>query len=138
MPSRSRSPNISCVLFLSSLVLAGCAAGDTRFTVEEPAGFWMGLWHGLIACVTLVLGIFYDSVEIYERNNSGGWYDFGFLIGIMSLSGSGHHSHRKWRCKNDEDANFSWSRFPSKGSARAEVSWGTGTEKEEEPDRQGG
>lgn len=86
-----------CWLLIAAALVAGCAAGDARFSPTEPAGFWIGLWHGLIACVTLVVGIFWDGVEIYERNNTGGWYDLGFLIGTSLFAGSGHKSHGAWR-----------------------------------------
>ncbi|MFO0636695.1 MAG: hypothetical protein U0168_28005 [Nannocystaceae bacterium] len=77
---------------LAVLVLAAaCAAGDPRFTAEAPAGFWVGLWHGAISMVTLVIGIFVDHVHVYEVHNTGGWYDFGFLIGATSLWGASSH-----------------------------------------------
>jgi hypothetical protein len=95
-------------IVLGCLMLAGCAAGNPRFDEAEPAGFWFGLWHGLIACVAFVVGLFDDSVQIYERVNNGAWYDLGFLIGVMAFSGSGHQSHGRWRaskaeCKRLED-----------------------------------
>jgi hypothetical protein len=85
-----------------ALALCGCAAGDPQLTSERPAGFWLGLWHGIISWVTLIVGIFDPSVEVYERNNTGGWYDFGFLLGATSIWGGGssagyHRSHRRWR-----------------------------------------
>ena len=55
-----------------------------------PAGFLAGLWHGLILPITFIVSLFSTSVRIYETNNSGRWYDFGFLIGATSsLGGSG-------------------------------------------------
>jgi hypothetical protein len=79
-----------------AVALAGCAAGDARFTGGSPAGFWFGLWHGAIALIAFVIGLFDDSVQIYERANNGAWYDFGFLLGLLCVSGGGHHS-RRWR-----------------------------------------
>lgn len=87
--------NGNLVLALGAmLLLAGCAAGDPRFTGDAPAGFWVGLWHGLIACVTLIVGIFVDSVRVYEIHNTGGWYDFGFLIGVTAIGGHRTITHR--------------------------------------------
>jgi hypothetical protein len=87
---------VACV----SVVLVGCVAGDPMFTAELPAGFFMGLWHGIISFVTLVIGIFYESVQVYEVENTGGWYDFGFLLGVSSIWGS-HAGARAWtrRCR---------------------------------------
>lgn len=85
---------------LLAAALVGCGAGDPRFTAESPAGFFVGLWHGIISMITLVIGIFTDSVQVYERNNTGGWYDFGFLLGVSSTWGGGsttayHRSRRR-------------------------------------------
>lgn len=56
----------------------------------EPAGFWAGLWHGLIIPITFLVSLFDRGVRIYESNNSGLWYDFGFIIGASStLGGTG-------------------------------------------------
>jgi len=48
----------------------------------SPAGFWPGLWHGIIAPITFIVSLFADGVRIYVTNNSGRWYDFGFVLGI--------------------------------------------------------
>jgi hypothetical protein len=85
-------------LGLMSILLVGCAAGNPQFTIEAPAGFWVGIWHGMISCVTLVIGIFNDNVGVYEVDNTGGWYDFGFLIGVTMLWGHRTITHR---CKRE-------------------------------------
>jgi hypothetical protein len=46
------------------------------------AGIAQGLWHGLIAPVTLVLSFFNESIQMYEVHNSGKEYNLGFLIGV--------------------------------------------------------
>jgi len=55
----------------------------------KPAGFWAGLWHGLISPITFLVSLFYPGVRIYETNNRGRLYDFGFVIGISGAFGSG-------------------------------------------------
>jgi hypothetical protein len=61
----------------------------------SPAGFLAGLWHGLIVQITFIISLFSVNVRIYETNNCGRWYDFGFLIGISSsLGGSGSTMNR--------------------------------------------
>ena len=82
-------------LGLACLLFVGCAAGSPQFTSEAPAGFWLGIWHGLISFVTLVIGIFNDHVRVYEVDNTGGWYDFGFLIGVTMLWGHRTITHRR-------------------------------------------
>jgi hypothetical protein len=49
-----------------------------------------GLWHGIIAPITLVLSFFNTDIQMYEVHNAGSEYDLGFLIGvtlILSLLG---------------------------------------------------
>lgn len=70
-------------------MLLGCTAGDPRLTAEAPAGFWLGLWHGAISWVTLVIGLFSDQVQVYEVHNRGGLYDLGFLLGVGLVHGGG-------------------------------------------------
>ena len=75
-----------------ALVLSSCAAGPNPAvgTGREPAGFWLGLWHGIIFPVTFVISLFTDTVSVYEAANNGNWYDFGFFVGLLiSLGGSG-------------------------------------------------
>jgi len=76
----------------ATLLLSSCAAGanPSTGTGGEPAGFWLGLWHGIILPVTFVISLFTDSVSVYEVANNGNWYDFGFFLGVLvSLGGSG-------------------------------------------------
>jgi hypothetical protein len=84
----------SAGLVLLALLLASCAAGPNAL-VGSPtaegviAGFWRGLWHGAIAPITFLISLFSSSVHVYEVHNNGGWYDFGFVLGITSLHGGG-------------------------------------------------
>lgn len=73
------------------VVAAGCAAAGNDVAGEAGApGFWLGLWHGLIAPITFLVSLFSDTVGIYAVRNSGAWYDFGFLLGLsVVFSGSG-------------------------------------------------
>jgi hypothetical protein len=73
------------------LLLTSCAAGPNTAsgTGEDPAGFWMGLWHGVIVPVTFVISLFTDTVSVYEVANNGNWYDFGFFLGVVIVLGGG-------------------------------------------------
>lgn len=79
------------VAAVALLVLAACAAGPNAAldTGADPAGFWLGLWHGFIVPVTFVVSLFTDDVSVYEVQNSGNWYDVGFVIGVSSVFGGG-------------------------------------------------
>lgn len=77
------------------LLLTSCAAGDVQFTQDNPAGFLYGLWHGVIAFISLIIHIFNENVSVYEVNNTGGWYDLGFLLGVICIWGGGSHASCK-------------------------------------------
>jgi ribose/xylose/arabinose/galactoside ABC-type transport system permease subunit len=80
-----------------ALILAACAAGPNPAVVELPsdvAGFWQGLWHGIIAPVTFFISLFTDRVNIYEVVNNGNWYDFGFVLGAGILFGGSRAGRR--------------------------------------------
>ena len=87
------------ILILSSLFLLSCAAGNEQFTSVNQAGFFYGIWHGVISFMSLIIHIFNDSVVIYEVDNTGGWYDFGFLIGVTAIWGGGCHL----KCKSSKE-----------------------------------
>ena len=82
------------------LVLSACAAGpnaavDVPSAAGDIAGFWRGLWHGIIVPVTFVVSLFSDTVSVYEVHNNGGWYDFGFFLGASFFLGGGGASARR-------------------------------------------
>ena len=79
---------VSLLLVAGVFILSGCAAQHEMY-MTEPAGFWAGLWHGMIVVVTFIISLFTDSVGIYEINNTGAWYNFGFVLGILIVSGCG-------------------------------------------------
>ena len=91
--------NYRLFLLLSfCLIITACTAGGEQFALQSPAGFWSGFWHGAISIITLIIHIFNESVLVYETNNSGGWYDFGFLLGVIFVWGGGCH----FKCKSTE------------------------------------
>ncbi len=88
------------VAILAVFLLAGCAAG-TNPTVDIPniagksAGFWSGLWHGVISPITFIISLFSDNVNVYEVYNSGNWYDFGFMFGVSLIFGGGARAAKR-------------------------------------------
>jgi hypothetical protein len=44
-----------------------------------------GLWHGIIAPVTLILSFFNPDLHMYEVHNAGSEYDLGFLLGVALI-----------------------------------------------------
>lgn len=57
----------------------------------NSAGFLGGFWHGMIAPITFIISLFNQNVRIYETNNNGRWYDFGFCLGAGIIIGNGTH-----------------------------------------------
>ncbi|MGZ4471879.1 MAG: hypothetical protein ACXVW2_05480 [Nocardioidaceae bacterium] len=80
------------VLALVAVLVAGCAAGPNAMAGKgvDQAGFWLGLWQGLISPITFLVSLFNDQVGIYEVHNNGNWYNFGFMLGVSTVfSGMG-------------------------------------------------
>ena len=90
---RGRSPRggVSCALrsryaafVAGALALSACAATQQADAVAPQApGFLLGLWHGFIFPVAWIVSLFTDKVAIYAVPNNGGWYDFGYFLGIV-------------------------------------------------------
>jgi hypothetical protein len=84
------------------LTLASCAAGpNTQRSVADAAGhvagFWLGLWHGIIAPITFIISLFTNHVNVYQIHNNGNWYNFGFVLGAGILFGGGAAGSRRRR-----------------------------------------
>ena len=78
------------------MAVNGCAPGSGTSSAKDPAGFFMGIWHGWIAPISLLWSLFFDhSIRIYEVYNTGWWYDFGFYIAIIGGWGSFALSRKK-------------------------------------------
>ena len=82
------------------------AGPDSKFKLPdaEPAGFWVGFWHGMIAPITFVISLFNPGVRFYETNNNGGWYDFGFILGASSSLGGSTINVNPHHGKDDDEA----------------------------------
>ena len=71
-------------LLSAPLMLAACAATQASDAVAPAApGFLLGLWHGFIFPVAWVVSLFASNVAVYAVPNNGGWYDFGYFLGIV-------------------------------------------------------
>ena len=83
---------------LAALALSACAATEAPTAVAPGApGFWLGLWHGFIFPVAWVVSLFVPSVAIYAVPNNGGWYDFGYFLGIVVFGVGARKSHVVYR-----------------------------------------
>ena len=97
---------IYAIVLIILLSLAACTAGPNPMAKKaddegKVAGFWKGLWHGFIAPVTFIISLFSSKVTFYEVHNSGGWYNFGFVLAAgLFLSGGilGRNKDKKKKC----------------------------------------
>jgi len=71
---------IACLMF----ILTGCLPGDGTSSSDKPAGFFRGIWHGWVAPISLIGGLFNKNIRVYEVYNTGWWYDFGYYIAVIS------------------------------------------------------
>jgi hypothetical protein len=95
-------------MLIMLVMLAGCAPGEVteveipsvnmELSVPGPnplvnttdangrmAGVLMGIWHGIISPVTMVLSFINPEIQMYEVYNDGSQYNFGFLVGAAII-----------------------------------------------------
>ena len=68
------------ILIVVLLAIGSCATQPVP-SAFDPPGFLMGLLHGFVAPWAMIGSLFTD-IRIYAFPNSGGWYDFGYILGI--------------------------------------------------------
>ena len=100
MPKQRLS--VAALILIGCCLFCGCAASqnvlkDTTAPDGSIAGFWLGLWHGMILPITFLVSLFRESVNIYETHNNGGGYNFGFLLGLIMVWGGGGSAARTRR-----------------------------------------
>ncbi len=106
MEEKMKIKSLLGIFFVLIFVFACCSPGPNSFEKTpdkegEIAGFFMGIWHGLIAPITFIISIFSNNVSFYEAHNNGNWYNFGFVLGAgLFLSGGilGRRKKTKKRC----------------------------------------
>ena len=77
------------------LALGACAAHQTPAGVDPAGpGFLLGLWHGFIFPIAWFVSLVMPDVAVYSVPNNGGWYDFGYFLGIV-VFGVGANRSRK-------------------------------------------
>ena len=75
-----------CLLLLITLItFVGCIPGDGKHTAEKPAGILLGHLARLDRTNLIRYGnCLNPDIRLYEPNNTGWWYDFGFYIAVIS------------------------------------------------------
>ena len=81
------------------LLLAACARQIPEGVehVRGTPGFLWGLWHGFVFPFAWIGSLFDPDIAVYAVPNNGGWYDFGFFLGVTVLGGGSHFSSKKAR-----------------------------------------
>lgn len=85
----SKEYKLSCggnIVATIIVIVLALIFGFAHWTNVEPYNFWSGLWHGFVSPIALIAKALGSDVVIYGCNNSGTWYDFGFLIGCITLT----------------------------------------------------
>jgi len=74
-------------LTIALVAFTGCAdsVSFTKAATMTPVGFSYGLWHGMLLPFAWLVSLFDSDVAIYASYNNGGWYNFGFVIGVGAL-----------------------------------------------------
>lgn len=87
-------PTLLVLLLVIIIFISGCATQSVEVVPANPPGFFMGLLHGFILVFSFIASLFTDY-RIYAFPNAGGWYDFGFLLGVMFFFGGGGAGARR-------------------------------------------
>jgi hypothetical protein len=80
---------ILVIIFLTCL--SSCAPKGYE---SDKAGFFSGVWHGIIIFFSLIGKLLGRDIGIYAEHNTGFTYWLGFIIGI-GVFGSGSNSARR-------------------------------------------
>jgi hypothetical protein len=79
------------VVAIGAFLLCSCVPHSHQVSACLPDkylfGFWGGLWHGLMSPLTFLISIFDGNITIYAVNNTGRWYELGFVLGAGVLGG---------------------------------------------------
>ena len=65
------------------LALSACARQSANAVVAGAPGFLHGLWDGFVFPFAWLVSLFVPEVAVYAVPNNGGWYDFGYFLGIV-------------------------------------------------------
>ncbi|MEP1422070.1 MAG: hypothetical protein ABJK59_09905 [Erythrobacter sp.] len=87
------------VAIILAFAVSACASQiDAGISVEpNTPGFLWGLWHGFIFPWSFIGSLFNPDIAVYAVPNNGGWYDFGFFLGVTVLGGGSFFGSKKRR-----------------------------------------
>ncbi|MGB7374211.1 hypothetical protein [Pontixanthobacter sp.] len=96
-PARRYGDRAAALLLL--LTLSACASQIDAGVAGDAGtpGFLWGMWHGFIFPWSFIGSLFSPDIAVYAVPNTGGWYDFGFFLGITVLGGGSFFGSKKSR-----------------------------------------
>lgn len=100
-PARARAALAGGLVLLA---LAGCARQASDAVAPDAPGFLAGVWHGFIFPFAWIASLFMSDVAVYAVPNNGGWYDFGYFVGIVVLGGGSWFSGSKAKRRTRREA----------------------------------
>lgn len=83
---------LAIVVFIFTSCASKCGMPDpisNQLLDPLTYGFFGGVLHGIVMPFAFIVSLASPCIEIYASNNIGSWYDFGYLIGVMSSIGGG-------------------------------------------------
>jgi len=83
---------LACAAFT---LLAACATQNATAVQPGTPGFLLGAWHGFIFPVAWALSLIVPNVALYAVPNNGGWYDFGYFLGVAVFGIGAHGGGRR-------------------------------------------
>lgn len=94
-----RLPLAGGMALAMAFALSACASQvDAGVSQEASApGFLWGLWHGFVFPFAFIGSLFDPGIAVYAVPNRGGWYDFGFFLGVTVLGGGSWFSSKSRR-----------------------------------------
>ena len=82
---------IALIIITTMLLLVACAAenpmtGQAHEETGRVYGFFSGLWDGVTAPFAFIINLLDGkNGSFYNVFNNGGWYNFGFLVGVTGF-----------------------------------------------------
>jgi hypothetical protein len=81
-PAMTRARTLALLAALPALSACARQALPGAIAASAP-GFFRGLWDGFIFPWAWIVSLFVPEVAVYQVPNNGGWYDFGYFLGIV-------------------------------------------------------
>lgn len=81
------------VFFFIAIIVNLTSCAPSGYESDE-AGFFSGIWHGIIFIFSLIGKLFGSDIGVYAENNTGFTYWLGFLIGLGCIGGGGYSAKR--------------------------------------------